>query len=69
MTARPGRPFLAKLPKPVIAKAVTATLKAVKEMRPAPNEIIVCTGLGSRGGVQYWGSVASGLMCNRRQKG
>ena len=51
------------------AKAVTATLKAVKEMRPAPNEIIVCTGLGSRGGVQYWGSVASGLMCNRRQKG
>ena len=51
------------------AKAVTATLKAVKEMRPAPNEIIVCTGLKSRGGVQYWGSVSTSLFCDRRQKG
>ena len=51
------------------AKAVTATLKAVKEMRPGPDEIIVCTGLGSRGGVQYWGSRATSLFCNRRQKG
>lgn len=30
---------------------VTASLKAVKAMRPAPNEIIVCTGLRTRGGV------------------
>ena len=30
------------------ANATTATLKAVKEMRPAPNEIIVCTGLKAR---------------------
>ncbi len=51
------------------AKIVTATLKAVKEMRPAPNEIIVCTGLKSRGGVQYWGAVSTSLFCNRRQKG
>ena len=51
------------------AKAVTATLKAVKEMRPAPNEIIVCTGLKSRGGVQYWGSVSTSLFCDRKQKG
>ena len=51
------------------ARAVTATLKAVKEMRPAPNEIIVCTGLKSRGGVQYWGSVSTSLFCERRQKG
>ncbi len=51
------------------AKAVTATLKAVKEMRPAPNEIIVCTGLKTRGGVQYWGSVSTSLFCDRRQKG
>ena len=43
--------------------------KAVKEMRPAPNEIIVCTGLKSRGGVQYWGSVSTSLFCDRRQKG
>ena len=51
------------------ANAVTATLKAVKEMRPAPNEIIVCTGLQSRGGVQYWGSISTSLFCERRQKG
>ena len=51
------------------AKVFTATLKAVKEMRPAPNEIIVCTGLKSRGGVQYWGAVSTSLFCHRRQKG
>ena len=51
------------------AKAVTATLKAVKEMRPALNEIIVCTGLKTRGGVQYWGSISTSLFCDRRQKG
>ena len=50
-------------------KAVTATLKAVKELRPAPNEIIVCTGLKTRGGVQYWGAISTSLFCDRRQKG
>ncbi len=47
----------------------TATLKAVKEMRPERNEIIICTGLGSRGGVQYWGVYAMGFGIDRRQKG
>ncbi len=47
----------------------TATLKAVKEMRPERNEIIICTGLGSRGGVQYWGTYAMGIGIDRRQKG
>ncbi len=47
----------------------TATLKAVREMRPARNEIIICTGTRSRGGVQYWGSVSAGLFCDRRQRG
>ena len=51
------------------AKAVTPTLKAVKELRPAPNEIIFCTGLRTRGGVQYWGSISTSLFCDRRQKG
>ena len=51
------------------AKRITATLKAVREMRPAPTEIIVCTGLRIRGGVQYWGSVSTGLFCDRRQRG
>ena len=36
------------------AKRVTATLKAVKEMRPSRTEIIVCTGLRTRGGQQLW---------------
>ncbi len=51
------------------ANYVTATLKAVKELRPARTEIIVCTGLETRGGVQIWGDIASGLFHDRRQKG
>ena len=49
---------------------VTATLNEVKEMRPARTEIIVCTALNLKNaGVQIWGSVATGLFCDRRQKG
>ena len=51
------------------ARRTVATLKAVREMRPARNEIIVCTGLRSRGGVQYWGWIAMGLGLDRKQKG
>lgn len=51
------------------AKRVTATLAAVKEMRPACTEIIICTGLRTRGGMQVRGSVAAGLLCDRRQRG
>ena len=51
------------------AKRITATLNVVREMRPAPTEIIVCTGLRIRGGVQYWGSVSTGLFCDRKQRG
>ena len=49
------------------AARVTATLEAVREMRPAPNEIIVCTAVrGRRSGVQYWGSyVVWGHMLRR----
>ena len=51
------------------AKRVTATLKEVREMRPDRTEIIICTGLRSRGGWQLWGSVAAGLLCDRKQRG
>ena len=51
------------------AKRITATLKAVKEMRPACTEIIICTGLRTRGGVQVWGSITAGLLCDRKQRG
>ena len=50
------------------AKRVTATLKAVKEMRPARTEIIVCTGLRTRGGQQLW-DLATSLWHDRRQRG
>ena len=52
------------------AKRATASLKDVLGLRPARNEIIVCTGLSIRGsGIQYWGSVATGLLCDRKQRG
>jgi len=50
-------------------KRTTATLKAVKELRPATTEIIICTGLKTRGGLQLWGSLAAGILCDRKQKG
>ena len=52
------------------AKRPTVSLKDVQALRPARNEIIMCTGLSIRGsGIQYWGSVASGLLCDRKQRG
>ena len=52
------------------ARSVTATRKTVRELRPAPNEIIICTALNrKRSGIQYWGSISTGLFCDRRQKG
>ena len=51
------------------AKRVIATLKAVRELRPGRTEIIVCTGLRTRGGTQLWGSVATSMFCDRRQRG
>ncbi len=51
------------------AKRATASLTTVKELRPARTEIIICTGLKTRGGVQIWGDIASGLFHDRRQRG
>ena len=45
-----------------------ASLKAVRALRPARTEIIVCTGLRIEGGVQLWGDIATGLFCERRQR-
>ena len=36
---------------------------------PDRTEIIICTGLRTRGGKQSWGSLAAGLLCDRRQRG
>ena len=45
-----------------------ASVDEVRELRPAYNEIIVCTGLGTRGGVQYFGSHAIWGPVLRRQR-
>ena len=49
-------------------KPEVASVDAVRDMRPAHNEIIVCTGLGTRSGVQYWGCSACGLWGDRTQR-
>ena len=49
-------------------KPEVASIDAVRDMRPAYNEIIVCTGLGTRSGVQFWGSSACGLWGDRKQR-
>ncbi len=49
------------------AGPVTASLRTVKAMRPARNEIVVCTALNQRdSGVAYYGDLASGLFRGRR---
>ena len=50
------------------AKRTVVTLKAVRQLRPTRTEIIVCTGLRIKGGVQIWGDIATGLFCDRKQK-
>ena len=48
-------------------KGEIVSLKAVRAMRPARNEIIVCTGMRIEGGVQYWGDLATGLFVERKR--
>ncbi|MCY4396401.1 MAG: hypothetical protein OXC10_14835 [Rhodospirillaceae bacterium] len=51
------------------AKHTVVSRRQAEAMRPDRTEIIICTGLSTRGGRQAWGSVALGLFCDRRQKG
>ena len=50
------------------AKRTTVSLTDVQALRPAHTEIIICTGLRIKGGVQLWGDIATGLFCDRKQK-
>ena len=50
------------------AKHTIMSRKAVRDMRPARTEIIICTGLRIKGGVQIWGDIATGLFCDRKQR-
>ena len=51
------------------AKAPVVSRKQVEALRPARTEIIICTGLRSRGGWQLWGVYALGFFHDRRQRG
>ncbi len=50
-------------PKPEIA-----TFDEVRDMRPAYNEIIVCTALGTHSGIQYWGPSVCDILGDRRRR-
>ena len=50
------------------ARRTTVSRRAVKEMRPGRDEIIICTGVTIKGGAQYWGSYATGLFVERKQR-
>ena len=48
---------------------ITASQRTVKAMRPARNDIVVCTALNERNsGVAYYGDLASGLFRTRRTR-
>ncbi len=50
-------------------RRIVVSREEAEAMRPDRTEIIVCTGLRTRGGRQAWGSLAAGILCNRRQRG
>ena len=50
-------------------RRIVVSREEAEAMRPDRTEIIVCTGLRTRGGKQSWGSIAAGILCDRRQKG
>ena len=51
------------------AKRMVVSREEVEAMRPGRTEIIICTGLRTRGGRQIWGDIATGIFHDRRQRG
>ncbi len=52
------------------ARGTIVTAKALEEMRPARDEIIIATGVRLRHcGVQLWGWRSLGIFADRRQRG
>ena len=49
-------------------RRTTVSLKAVKEMRPKRDEIIICTGVTIKGGAQFWGDRATSIFVERKQR-
>ncbi len=54
--------------KPHRPKPEVATFEQVRDLRPAYNEIIVCTALGTGSGVQFYGYSACSFFGERRQR-
>ena len=50
-------------------RRVVVSREEAEAMRPDRTEILIFTGLRTRGGKQAWGAVAASLFCNRRQRG
>ena len=48
-------------------KGEIVSLRAVQQMRPARDEIIVCTRMRIKGGVRCWGDLATGLFAERKR--
>ena len=66
---RPVRPEAPRAKGKARAKRIVVSRKQAEALRPDITEIIICTGLRARGGRQAWGAVATGLFCDRRQRG
>ena len=50
------------------ARRTTVSRRAVKEMRPGRDEIIICTGVTIKGGAQFWGDWATSIFVERKQR-
>ena len=66
---RPVQPEAPKAKGRRKAKRMVVSREEAKAMRPARTEIIICTGLRTRGGRQIWGDIATGIFHDRRQRG
>ena len=44
------------------------SLRTVRRLRPARDEIIIATGISVDGGIQYWGEWSCGLFANGRHR-
>ena len=66
---RPVQPEAAKVNGRRRANRVVVSRKEVEALRSARTEIIVCTGLRTRGGLQLYGDIATGVFHDRRQRG
>ena len=51
-----------------MARRTTVSRRAVKEMRPGRDEIIICTGVTIKGGAQFWGDRATSIFVERKQR-